>query len=98
MLLYDVPACAAEARRPHDGAPAVSVQNSLPARQVIFLQPLSQAHLGADILGKLRLDEGAHLCSKCRFLGRVFQVHVGYSILPLWHPAVTDAGLLTSIN
>jgi hypothetical protein len=68
------------------------MQNFLPARQVILLQALSHAGLGTDVGGQLSLDEGAHLCAKCLFLGGVFQIHANLSIISLWHPALMVAG------
>src|SRR5713101_4184022 len=96
MLLYDVPARAAEACRPHHGAPAVAVKNALPAHQVVLPDALSQAHPVADVGGQLGLDEGAHSSAKCFLFGGVFQVHAGFSMPSLWHRAVRRAVLLTT--
>src|SRR5882672_11653040 len=98
MLLHDVPARAAESTRPVHCAPAVGVKNLLPARQVVLLQPLSHAHLGADIGGQLSLDEVAHQCAKRLFFGRVLQIHADTSIPSLWHPALMDAGPKATID
>src|SRR5258708_29367144 len=96
MLLYDVPARAAEARRPHHGAPAMSVKNALPARQVIFPDALAQAHPAADVGGQLRLEKGTHSGAKCFLFGGVFQVHARSPMPSLWHRAAPPAVLLTT--
>src|SRR6202021_4227755 len=64
MLLDDVPAGAAEALRPHCGAPATPMQNPLPARHVILSQALAQARTPADVGGQLSLEKSAPLPPK----------------------------------
>src|SRR5580693_6548851 len=81
MLLYDAPARAPEALRPHHGAPAALMQNLLPAGQVLLSQPLSQARAHADVDGQLGLEKGAHFEAKRLLFGGVFQVHAGFSML-----------------
>jgi hypothetical protein len=96
VLLYDVPAVAAEALRPHHGAPAVTMKYLLPADQIVFAYAFSQAHSVADAGGQFSLEKGAHSNAKCLLFGRVFQVHARSSILSLWHPAARHAELLTT--
>jgi hypothetical protein len=95
-VLYDVPARAAEACRPHDGAPAVTVKNALPAHQVFFPDTLAQAHPVADVGGQLGLEKGAHSSAKCFLFGGVFQVHARFSMPSLWHQAARRAVLLAT--
>jgi hypothetical protein len=96
MLLYDVPARAAEPGRPHHGAPAVTVKNALPAHQVVFPDALAEAHPAADVGGQLGLEKGAHSGAKCFLFGGVFQVHARFPMPSLWHRAARRAVLLTT--
>src|SRR5690606_22591138 len=73
-----VPAGAAELARPHHRAPAVRVQDLLPAADVVGdLALVAAAHAALDVVWKVGGDEGAHLVAECEFFGTEVQVHGG---------------------
>ena len=80
VLLYGVPAGAAEGRRPARRAPAPGVEQLLPTHEIILRQTPATEHFAADFRGQFGAQETAHFLPERLLFGSEIEIH-RYSVL-----------------